>query len=215
MVEITVNNQIFKLLPERAIYWVDTRTLILTDIHLGKSGHFRKSGIAAPQQINETNLRRMGNLVDTYKPDRVFILGDLFHSEVNREWLQFEEWLSAHSKPQYHLITGNHDILHSSFYEQAEISTHKTLTENGLRFTHHPSRDSTPETDYNLCGHIHPGIRLKGTGRQALTLPCFYLSGNQIILPAFGEFTGLFTLKIEDAEKVYAIANNEVISLKK
>lgn len=215
MVEITINKQIFQLLPERAIYWVDTRTLILTDTHLGKSGHFRKSGIAAPQQINETNLRRMGQLISIYKPDRVFILGDLFHSEVNREWLQFEEWLLTYSKPQYHLITGNHDILHSSFYEKVKMSTHKTLIENGLRFTHHPGGESTPENEYNLCGHVHPGIRLKGAGRQALTLPCFYLSVNQMILPAFGEFTGLFTLKKKEAEKVYAIANNQVIVLKK
>ena len=39
------------LLPEKAIYWKQQKALIAADVHLGKVGHFRKAGIAVPQQL--------------------------------------------------------------------------------------------------------------------------------------------------------------------
>jgi uncharacterized protein len=41
-----------------------------------------------------------------------------------------------------------------------------------------------------LAGHIHPTICLRGPGRDSMRFPCFVLQGRQVILPAFGEFTG-------------------------
>ena len=34
------------LLPQKAIYWKQEKTLIAADVHMGKVGHFRKAGIA-------------------------------------------------------------------------------------------------------------------------------------------------------------------------
>ena len=42
-------NQTFLLSAQRTVFWEEEKTLILSDLHLGKSGHFRKSGIAIPQ----------------------------------------------------------------------------------------------------------------------------------------------------------------------
>ena len=41
-----------------------------------------------------------------------------------------------------------------------------------------------------LGGHLHPACRIHGRGRDSLRLPCFVSDGRQVILPAFGEFTG-------------------------
>ena len=49
----------------------------------------------------------------------------------------------------------------------------------------------SPPTGYALCGHIHPGVRLSGSGGQSERLPCFVLGRRRAILPAFGGFTGL------------------------
>lgn len=213
MSEITLHNHHFILLPQRAVYWKNTQTLILADVHLGKSGHFRKAGIAVPQEVNETNLKRMGMLVKAFSPKRLFILGDLFHSNVNREWFRFEEWRELNDLVECHLITGNHDILHSSFYDKVKLYTHEVYTEAGFRFTHHPLHNETGDSTFTFCGHIHPGVRLKAPGRQSLNLPCFYQKENQMIVPAFGEFTGLFLLNIRDALGVFAIAGNRVFTL--
>ncbi|MNR69470.1 hypothetical protein D3C85_1947460 [compost metagenome] len=50
---------------------------------------------------------------------------------------------------------------------------------------------------------------------QSLKLRCFFQKSNQMILPAFGEFTGKFILKPEEDHLVYAIAGNEVILINK
>jgi len=214
MIDIRILNQNFTLLPDRAVFWKNTKTLILTDVHLGKSGHFRKSGIATPQQLNEANLIRLDRLIQDLSADRLFILGDLFHSKANKEWFRFEEWRNSYISLDCHLIAGNHDILHSSFYESANLSTHLAYEESGYRFVHHP-QVKPDDKSFTFCGHIHPGIKLTGRGRQNLLLPCFYETHLQMILPAFGEFTGLYFLDLEKAVQVYAIANKSIITLRK
>lgn len=214
MIEITILHQKFTLLPDKAVFWKNTGTLILADVHLGKSGHFRKSGIATPQQVNETNLLRMGRLIKSLAAERLLILGDLFHSKANKEWFRFEEWRESYSSLDCHLITGNHDILHSSFYESANLKTHSVFEEAVFRFLHQPPKIPGGDS-FIFCGHIHPGVKLTGPGRQNIQLPCFYQESKHMILPAFGEFTGLHLLDLKKAEQVYAIAGNSVITLRK
>ncbi len=211
--EVNVDNQTWQLLPEKAIYWKEKKTLILSDVHLGKSGHFRKSGIPAPPDLNEENQTRMKLLIENHKPERLLILGDLFHSCANREWFRFEEWRSQFSDLHIHLIKGNHDSLHDSFYAQADLKVTEWLREDGFCFVHHPTAEY--QTDEILVGgHVHPGIKLSGKGRQALRLPCFFFSDATIILPAFGTFTGLHLIDIDDASGIYAIVDNSVIAIK-
>lgn len=210
---ISISNQTFELLPDRAMYWHEMSTLLLSDLHLGKSGHFRKSGIAAPQQINQVNLHRLDLLVKSVNPDRMIILGDLFHSDVNREWFQFEEWRSAHSNLEILLVTGNHDTLHTSFYESANMDISSSHSEAGFTFLHDSYDQKVTRSEFLLSGHIHPGVLLKGKGRQTLRLPCFYQTMNQLILPAFGEFTGLYVLPAKDAETIYPIADKKIFQL--
>lgn len=209
-----VQNQSWKLLPEKAIYWEERKTLIITDLHIGKSGHFRKAGIAAPSTINAKNLERLGKLIQKHKPSTLFILGDLFHSKANREWLEFEEWLENFEGFDILLVTGNHDLLHQSFYQSANITVHETLEFDDFLFIHDPDNSvkSGPNTTI-VAGHIHPGIFLKGKGRQSLRFPCFLFSDERILLPAFGEFTGLFTIKPEEGEYVYAVVEGSIVEL--
>lgn len=210
----TIQTQTWKLLPEKAIYWDERQTLIITDLHIGKSGHFRKSGIAAPSAINAKNLERLGKLIQEYVPSTLLILGDLFHSKANREWLEFEEWLEGFDHLDIQLVTGNHDFLHQSFYESANISVYETLEMDKFLFVHNP--DDSFESDSNrtvVAGHIHPGISIKGKGRQSLRFPCFLFSDERILLPAFGEFTGLYTIKPEDGDDVFAVVEGNIVEL--
>lgn len=210
---ITILGQSFELLPDRALHWLDENTLIVTDLHLGKSGHFRKSGIAAPGRINLTNIRRLEALVRQTQPDRLLILGDLFHSDVNREWFQFEEWRAAHKQLAIALVAGNHDLLDPSFYHEANLSVFHELKDNNFRFSHDLPADPAEDSEFIFSGHIHPGVKIKGKGRQSLRLPCFYRKSKQLILPAFGEFTGLFVLPEKEADVIYPIAENKIFQL--
>lgn len=114
-------------------------------------------------------------------------LGDLFHSDINVEWSTIEEFIKFHPQTRFRLITGNHDILPEIHYQKAGIELSEDFILNGIRLTHEPDGDSE---HFNICGHIHPGFGLSGKGRQYLTLPCFYISGKRMIMPAFGSLTG-------------------------
>gem|GEM_PF-6533221 len=56
---ITFNKQELTLNTQRSIYWKDQKTLILSDLHLGKAAHFRKHGIAIPMDTAITDLTRL------------------------------------------------------------------------------------------------------------------------------------------------------------
>jgi metallophosphoesterase superfamily enzyme len=76
--------------------------------------------------------------------------------------------------------------------------------------THHPEER---EGFFTLCGHIHPAVELKG--RQAISkLPCFFRTGSQMILPAFGEFTGTFVMTPQQGNAIYAITGDMVSEIK-
>ena len=213
-VSIKLSGQVLELLPEKAIFWKHTQTLIVSDLHLGKAGHFRKSGIPAPTGINQKTIVRLDALMQRFKPKRLLLLGDLFHSDANREWLEFERFTDRWSIVEKILIRGNHDSLHSSFYDAAGITCIESLEESGFLFLHDADETTDyPENIITVSGHIHPGVLLRGKARQSLRLPCFLMSPQKMLLPAFGEFTGLHTIKPKPDEKIYAVAENRVIPL--
>lgn len=233
---IRIGSETLELLPEKAIWWMRKKTLVLSDIHLGKAGHFRKSGLAAPVQINRNNLDRLDQLLQRFHPTRLLLLGDLFHSTRNREWLEFTTWRDQYPHLTLTLITGNHDLLPPQAYHEARIGTHPELYEGPFHFLHDatelPTTNSfaNPSTNphanqssnqpanqssnpFTLSGHIHPGIRLRGKGRQSIRIPCFWHRPNGILLPAFGTFTGLHTIRPAPGDHVYAIADQSVLPI--
>ena len=47
------------LSAERCIFWEEQSALIVSDLHLGKTGHFRKAGIAVPQSVFKEDLQHL------------------------------------------------------------------------------------------------------------------------------------------------------------
>src|SRR6202012_4536751 len=60
----------------------------------------------------------------------------------------------------------------------------------GIECRHHPIDSGHGAGPLALAGHVHPVVRLNGPGRDSLRTPCFVVRERQIVLPAFGEFTG-------------------------
>jgi metallophosphoesterase superfamily enzyme len=55
-----------------------------------------------------------------------------------------------------------------------------------------------------IAGHLHPVLNLRGPGRDHLRLPCFCIEAGLAILPAFGEFTGGWSVRPSGA-KLYPV----------
>ncbi|WP_374948914.1 ligase-associated DNA damage response endonuclease PdeM [Mucilaginibacter sp.] len=207
-------NQDLLLLPQKAIYWQQEKALIATDVHFGKVGHFRKAGIAIPRNMEQQDLSMLSDLIYEYKPEKIYFLGDLFHSDMNNDWDWFVLWRSQFPKLQIILIKGNHDIINDLHYNQLGILLHKELHVGPFLMLHHPLSDGVQQREgYVLCGHIHPGVSLVGRGRQSVTLPCFAFGKHQAILPSFGSFTGKVAIVSRKADHVFGVLKDKVIAL--
>lgn len=209
--KINIHNQTFELHPSGAAFWKEKGILLISDVHLGKISHFRKFGSAVPHKAINANFLRLSELVGKFEPKTVCFLGDLFHSNLNNEWKLFENWL-IFVKAEVLLIAGNHDIISPLKYQEIGVKIYSEWQNEDFLLTHHPE---IREGYFNICGHIHPGYRLNGKGRQSLKLPCFFRRKNQLIFPAFGEFTGNYMMDLIEGEEVYAITQNEVILISK
>jgi DNA ligase-associated metallophosphoesterase len=203
--QLVIKEQKLVLSPERCLYWEDQQTLILSDMHIGKAAHFRKAGIAIPQQIFQEDLLRLFQQVHFFSPKRIIVTGDLFHSEANLEHEWFSKWRSALAGIQLILVKGNHEILHNHLYEKLGIEiVERELIAAPFRFAHDLNDDSD-EQFFLFSGHTHPGIKIAGKAKQSFVFPCFYFTEAYCILPAFSKFTGKHLVEMKKGEKVFAI----------
>lgn len=207
--EIAIGDTLFTLHPSGAVYWKDQNMVMIADVHLGKISHFRKFGSAIPHLAIKNNFERLNEVVSCFKPDKICFLGDLFHSALNNEWRFFEAWAKRQTA-KIILIKGNHDIISPTKFSDLGIEMEEVLRIEEFFLTHHPEeRDGL----FNISGHIHPGIKLRGFGRQTLSVPCFHRKPNQLTLPAFGAFTGKFLITPKTGDTIYATTQDEVILL--
>jgi uncharacterized protein len=206
---ISIHNNTFILHPSAAIFWQEKNTLLISDVHLGKVSHFRKHGLAIPESAVSTNFKRLDDILHLFSPGTVIFMGDLFHSKKNREWELFDGWVKS-AEAKIILIAGNHDVISQRHYDALGISVLEEIIAAGFLLTHHPEER---EGVFNICGHIHPAIELRGIGKQFMKLPCFFQKENQLILPAFGEFTGTYVLVPETDDCVYAIAKDKIVKV--
>lgn len=206
---IIINEQVFIMHYSGALFWQEKEILLISDVHFGKVSHFRKFGAAVPQKAIAKNFDLLNEVLTFFSPKELFFLGDLFHSSLNQEWLLFQDWVAS-IKPKITLIKGNHDIIPDENYTNIGINCIDELLLEDFLFTHHPEER---QHLFNIAGHIHPSIKLQGAGRQRLKLPCFFKSKNQLILPAFGTFTGTYTLTPTAENEVFAVTKDAVFKV--
>src|SRR4051794_20131529 len=108
--KFALNKQTLWLSSERCVFWEDQKALIVSDLHFGKSGHFRKSGIGVPQNVYKEDLQRLFTLIQFFNAEKLLIVGDMFHSHANKEVDLFTKWRNDLPGLSVQLIKGNHDI---------------------------------------------------------------------------------------------------------
>src|SRR6202012_1025833 len=163
-----IKEQQLWLSADRCIYWEEEQSLILSDLHFGKTGHFRKAGIAVPQSVYREDLLRLLCQIQYFRPRRLLVVGDLFHSRENKELALFLKWRDDFPDLGIHLIQGNHDILHDSWYAKAAIElSREELTVGPFSFVHDIEDIESGKAgfgeaiepgvnSYYFSGHLHP-----------------------------------------------------------
>ena len=200
------------LLRQKVAFLAHEQVLLIADMHLGKVNYFRRAGIPVPPPALRENFERLIDVINQTSARRVIFLGDLFHSHYNEEWEMLGQVKRHFGACRFDLVRGNHDIMSNLQYERHHIGVYEQLKLGPLLLTHEPLENGSHPL-YNLAGHLHPGVKLVGKGRQSLTLPCFYFGLHYGLLPAFGNFTGMAGLEVKKGDRVFVVMKEKVMEL--
>jgi DNA ligase-associated metallophosphoesterase len=204
-----------RLLPERAVFWPSACALVVADLHWGKAAAFRSAGIPIPGGATRRDLDRLDAAIARTGARRLIVLGDLFHARAgrvaSRTLADLRRWRGERDALEIQLVRGNHDrhagdppadlrvnCLDAPAFMPPFVLRHEPLA---------------AETGYTLAGHVHPGIVLAGRGLFRERLPCFVVGERMAVLPAFGSFTGLGMVTPEEGERVFVVADDEVVEV--
>jgi uncharacterized protein len=213
-VDIDVAGERLRLLPQRAAYLPDCRTLLIADAHIGKAVSFRRLGVPVPQGTTGEMLGALDGLLASTGARRIVFLGDLLHSAQGRAPATIDRvaaWRHRHADVELTLVRGNHDQHAGDPPAEWFVEVLAgPLRLGGLALTHHP--EPLPGA-YVLAGHLHPAVRLGGRAHDRLRLPCFHFGPAVGVLPAFGAFTGMHVITPAPGDRVYVTAGDAVRAL--
>lgn len=109
---VTLQGERLVLLPERAIYWPDRATLVISDLHIGKAAAFRAAGVPVPELTTGAMLDRLTAAIVRTQAGTILCLGDLLHAASGRTPAALDavhRWRERHSDLTFILVRGNHD----------------------------------------------------------------------------------------------------------
>ena len=202
-----------RFLPERALFWPSACALVVADLHWGKAAAFRSAGIPIPGGATRRDLDRLDAAILRTGARRLIVLGDLFHARAGRVATRtlaaLRSWRAEREGLEIQLVRGNHDRHAGDPPPDLRVNSLDApafLPPFVLR--HEPAAS---ETGYTLAGHVHPGIVLSGRGLFRERLPCFVVGERMAVLPAFGSFTGLGMVTPEPGERLFVVAEEEVV----
>jgi len=214
MTECSVAGEKLVLLAEKVAYWPAHKALFVADFHLGKAASFRSAGIPLPSGTTTENVERLGRAVDKTGATQVVFLGDFLHSAQGRAastFARFSAWRDSRKALGLTIVRGNHD---KKAGDPPDAWGARCVEAGGALgpfiLNHEPGAS---RGGYALAGHIHPAVRLSGSGEKALRLPCFWFGARYGVLPAFGAFTGNADVLPRRGDQVFVIAEQEVLQV--
>lgn len=213
--EVRLGGEDVTLLAERALFWPRAGTLVVADLHWGKAATFRAAGIPVPVGATSDDLSRLDAALFRTCARRLVVLGDLFHAKAGRIATQtlaeLRRWRALRDELEIMLVRGNHDRHAGDPPGDLRINcVNAPAFVPPFVLRHEPAPSSE---GYTLAGHLHPGIVLTGRALQRERLPCFWLTPRGAVLPAFGSFTGSVSVVPGPEDRVFVIADQEVIGV--
>ncbi|MGI9179195.1 MAG: ligase-associated DNA damage response endonuclease PdeM [Longimicrobiaceae bacterium] len=212
--QIRVRGERLILLPERAIYWEGAATLLVADAHWGKAAAFRAGGIPVPRGTTLDGLARLDAMLERTGARRIVFLGDYLHAREGRAPATLRalaELRERNPEVELVLVRGNHARGAGDPPPELGVAcVEPPLIEPPFALAHHP--DPIDE-GYVLAGHLHPGVRLSGAGRQRERLPCFWFRSERAVLPAFGDFTGMADVTPAPKDRVFVVVEAGVVEI--
>ena len=206
---LEIAGETFQFYSNRAFEWRAKKTVVISDLHLGKAETFLQNGLWLPQSAQHEDLAELRELILKTDSTRLLILGDLIHtakgmsSELIHEFGAWCNGIKAESNTDVIVTTGNHDqhfVKNRWPEEWSSIITRDSLVENEILFQHEPASDGAGLTHkFVWYGHLHPAVQLDD-GVTRSRHPCFYIKKTVGFLPAFSSLAGAETIRVGKSE---------------
>jgi DNA ligase-associated metallophosphoesterase len=207
-----------ELRAERAVLLRDRATLLVADVHLGKARTFRRLGVPVPEGTTQGTLDRLRAVLAATRATRLVVLGDLLHSrhaQAGPAMTALAAWRAAHASLAITLVRGNHDDHAGDPPASLGIEVvDEPHPLGGLMLCHDAAAAASLTTAPRVGGHVHPCVRVSGRAHDSVRLPCFHFGAGFLVLPAFGEFTGMHVVHPADGERAWAIADDHVVEVR-
>lgn len=205
-----------RLYAEGALYSTTTNTLFISDTHFGKADSFRHAGIAVPTQIIDRDLAKISSVIAHSGATKVIILGDFFHtrqSQSENVLSALSAWRQCHINIDVSIVKGNHDLHAGPPPIALNIETVDEPYQLAPFICCHLPQPSAHESGYILAGHLHPYVTMRDRDGSSHRFASFIFGPHQAILPAFGGFTGGSAYRPTQNDRVFLIAEGELIEV--
>lgn len=226
---IELGGETLTLLPPGGVFLPEHGALLVADLHLGKGAAFRAAGRAVPAGTSAETLARLSHLLESAPgATSVWVLGDLFHAaagatpELDHTW---RTWRESRPTLEVRLILGNHDDAVVDVARRWGCLVLDPPERLGALELRHEPREPLgsdgeipasgigPGEAWGIAGHLHPVVRLREGRRSRLRLPCFWLRGRDLVLPALGAFVDGAGLRAAEGDRVFVPAGSQVVEV--
>ena len=196
-----------------ALYLHETKTLVISDLHIGIENELREHGVYVGSKTWMMQ-HRILDLWEKWKPEKLFILGDIKHTIPSSSFSETKElqdfFNTIKEYMRIYIVPGNHDGNIRKLLPR-DIVIHPSdgfiYQDIGFLHGHRWPNERLMSCRYIIFGHTHPAIQL--TDRLGLPIiePCWvrgffykdktrerYKTWNEniefIIIPAFNPLLG-------------------------
>jgi putative SbcD/Mre11-related phosphoesterase len=141
------------------------KTLLIADPHLGWEIQLQEKGIHIPSQTTKI-LNKLTGIITEYKPERLFILGDVKYTVVSHEFSEWQDVPDFFKKLEVYVenisvVRGNHDAnLEPLLPENVEFlpATGVTVGDVGVFHGHKWPSPELLGCKTLVMGHLHPVV---------------------------------------------------------
>lgn len=200
------------------------QVLVISDLHIGWEVALSEKGIHVPSQTDRL-MEKLSALLNTLKPDRLIILGDIKHSVDKiepEERLDVPRFFKFACKmvPRVQVVPGNHDgNIQSLLPELVEVISSRGFEIGDVGFFH---GHTWPAVELLGCtalvvGHIHPVVIIKDPLGFRITRQVWVQAqcDNLVLAKAVLRHNGVIVNKKEKSRKVLREKFNIDLRVKK
>ncbi len=170
-----------------ALFWPVQGLLAVADLHFEKASFLANAGNPLPLYDTRDSLVTLARVVEAYAPRTLVLLGDSFHDPAA---------LSRMSGDDRAVLSQIVDGVETCLWVEGNHEGEGFLPPGGIGVAEHRAgplvfrhQPDPADLSAQLVGHFHPKATVRRHGYR-IRGRCFLVSGNRVVLPAFGSFTG-------------------------